>query len=197
MLLTTREHMTRILCSIVGLLIVTAAGARNDGFVPIGTVFTTSCVTVKSFDEKLRSSPGLGSKDRYVGYVDFSGGWGSVATFVISPVNVTPGMPVGEVLRQADQRRNKFWAGAQLTAGEHEVGKPFEAYVPPDVKHPSPNVTITKRPAIMVRGHLQEACGKMYLVAVYANPLGTEDSAWRQVRQGYDKLLANTQWPSP
>lgn len=188
--------MTRIFCSILGLLIAAAAGARNGGFAPIGTVFTTSCVTVKSFDEKLHSRPGLGGKDRYVGHIDFSGGWGSVVTFVISPVHVTPGMPVGEVLRQADHRRNKFWTEAQLTAGEHEVGKPFEVFIPPDAKHPSPNVTITKRPAIMVRGHLQEACGKLYLVAVYADPLGTEDSAWKQVRQGYDKLLANSQWPS-
>jgi hypothetical protein len=162
---------------------------------PLGTVFATSCVTVKSFDEKLRSSPGLEGKDRYVGYVDFSGGWGSVTTFVISPVNVTPGMSVGEVLRQADHRRNKFWTEAQLTTGEQEMGKLFEAHVPPDVRHPSPNVTITKRPAIMVRGHLQEACGKLYLVAVYADPFGTDDSAWKQVRQGYDKLLANIQWP--
>ena len=189
--------MTRIVCSLLGLLVATASDARNGEFVPVGTVFTTTCVTVKSFDEKLRSNPGLGGKDRYVGSIDFSGGWGSGATFVISPVNVTSGMPVGEVLRQADQRRNKFWSGAQLTAGEHEVGKPFEAYIPPDAEHPSPNVTITKRPAIMVRGHVQEACGKLYLVAVYANPLGTDESAWRQVRQGYDKLLANSQWPPP
>jgi hypothetical protein len=189
--------MTRIFCSILGLLIATSAGARDYGkLAPIGTVFTTTCVIVKSFDEKLRSSPGLEGKDRYVGYIDYSGGMGSVATFVISPVNVTPGMPVGEVLRQADHRRNKFWSEAQLTAGEHEVGKPFEAYIPPDAQHPSPNVTITKRPAIMVRARLQEACGKLYLVAVYADPLGTEESAWRQVRQGYDKLLANIQWPS-
>jgi hypothetical protein len=188
--------MTRILCSILGVLIATSAGARNYGKVaPIGTVFTTSCVIVKSFDEKLRSSPGLEGKDRYVGYIDFSSGWGSAAIFVISPVNVTPGMPVGEVLGQADHRRNKFWSEAQLIAGEHEVGKPFEAYIPPDVEHPSPNVTIKKRPAIMVRGHLQEACGKLYLVAVYTDPFGADDSAWKQVREGYDKLLANIQWP--
>ena len=99
--------MARILCSILGLLIAASAGARNYGkFAPIGTVFTTSCVIVKSFDEKLRSSPGLEGKDRYVGYTEIRDGLGSVATFVISPVNVTPGMPVGEVLRQADHRRN-------------------------------------------------------------------------------------------
>jgi hypothetical protein len=192
--LTTGKIMSRILCSVLGLLIATAAGARNGGLAPLGTVFSTSCVTVKSFDEKLQSRPGLGGKDRYVGTIDFSGGLGSSTTFVISPVTVTPGMAVGEVLRQADHRRNKFWTGAQMTAGQPEVGKPFEAYVPPDVKEIMPNATVTKRPAIMVRGHLQEACGKLYLVAVFANPFGTDDSAWKQAREG-DKLLANSQWP--
>jgi hypothetical protein len=68
--------------------------------------------------------------------------------------------------------RNKFWTGAQMTAGEPEMGKPFEVHVPPDVKEIMPNATVVNRSAIMVRGHLREACGKLYLVAVFANPLG-------------------------
>lgn len=172
------------------------ASARDFGkFHPLDTVLTTQCASIRSFHSKLRSSPGLEAPDRFVGYLDPGGGLSRNPVFVISAVQFDAALSPGELLAQTDKRRNPFWAEASLVGGVIEIGKAFEAHVPAVQETHTSGATIVRREAILVRAHVQQACGKQYLVAVYSSPLASEEGEWKRVRQFYDTFLASIRWP--
>ena len=181
---------------VLALLVLSVTEARDYGKIqPLETVMPTQCASVVSFHKFLRSSPKLEAPDRYVGYIDLGRGMPRGHVFVIAAVKFDAAMSVGELLAQADQRRNPFWAQAELTAGSIELGKPFEAYLPPDKEEPSPGVTIVKRDAMLARGQLYAACGKTYLLVVYGNPLIGEEREWKLVRSDFDTFVSHVRWP--
>jgi hypothetical protein len=164
---------------------------------PVGTVLPTTCVSVTSFAPELRSSPRSNAPDTYVGYFSYGSTWPGGPVFLVSPVTLEPGQPVGALLLAASTRKQKFWEEATLRSGRLAEGEVFEAIVPPKQHQPHPNDTIIERDAIMVRGSIHAACGKHYLVAVQANPFATEsDEEWAAIRKNYDLFVANLQWPA-
>ena len=160
---------------------------------PEGKVLVTSCVSVRSFDQLLRSSPKLYGDDSFVGYIDYGPGMPRGTVFLILPVSKLPDT-LGQLLMQADPKHHQFWLEARPLNGRLEPGKVFEAIVPPLQHSPAPNEIIIEREAILVRGKVHEACGKQYLVAAQAHPMASESSEWPILRKRYEQFLSNLKW---
>ncbi|MGB8715886.1 MAG: hypothetical protein WCD66_05930 [Rhodanobacteraceae bacterium] len=161
---------------------------------PEGQVLVTSCVSVRSFDELLRSSPKLYGDDSFVGYIDYGPGMPRGSVFLVIPLNSEP-ESLGDLLVQADPKHHKFWLEAKLLKGQIAPDKVFEAIVPPLQHSPGPHETIIEREAILVRGQVHGACGKQYLVAAQANPMVSESREWPILRKRYDQFISSLQWP--
>ena len=170
-------------------------GNNYGSIYPVGVLLQTSCVAVRSFDDSLRSAPGLHGADWFVGYLDFGPGMPRGHVFLVSPLPETIAETPGEVLRSADPKGRDFWLEATLTEGAVAVGKTFEALVPPEQHSPSPNSIIVEREAILVRGSIVVGCGKRYLVAVQGNPFGSEVAEWSELRKNYKLFQDNLVWP--
>ena len=162
---------------------------------PVGQVLTTSCVTIQNFNKNLRSSPGIYGDDTYVGYIDYGLGMSRGHVFIVLPITVHPAT-IGELLRETDPKHRSLWLEANLVNGQLSEGHVFEAVVPPLQYKTSPNVTITEREAILIRGSIYSACGKNYLVFVQANPSGTELYEWPLVKKNYEKFISSLKWPN-
>ena len=160
-----------------------------------GQTLTTSCASIRSFDQKLRSSPRIYDEDSFVGYIDNGPGMPRGPVFLVLPLTGLPDNP-GELLMQADPKHRKFWLETKLANGQIAPGQTFEATVPPLQHSPDPNATIVEREAILLRAQIHTACGKQYLVAAHANPMVSEDaSEWTRLRKSYDQFVSSLQWP--
>jgi hypothetical protein len=174
----------------------TGNARRDYGTVyPVGQALTTSCVSIRSFDEGLRSSPRLYGEDSFVGYIDRGPGMPRGPVFLVLPLTSLPANP-GELLMQADPKHRKFWLETKLVNGQIAPGQTFEATVPPLQHSPDPNAIIVEREAILLHAQIHTACGKDYLVAAHANPMVSEDaSEWIRLRKSYDQFVSSLQWP--
>ena len=164
---------------------------------PVGTTIETSCVTVRSFHESLRSSPGSHGPDWFVGYLDFGPGMPRGHVFLVSPLQDGVKDSVGDLLMDADPRRREFWLEANLIEGSVGVGENFKAFVPPKQHSPSPNSTIVERQAILVRGMVVLECGKPYLVSVQGNESSVSlEADWPRLEDSFVLFRDNLSWPS-
>lgn len=161
---------------------------------PIGKVLTTSCVSIISFNKRLRASPQIYGDDTFVGYIDYGQHMPKGHVFLVLPLKTQPNT-VGELLIDADPRHRQFWLEAQLLRGEISSNTVFEARVPPIQKRTSPNAVIAEREALFLRGEIHVSCGNRYLVAVQANPLVSESNEWEGIRESYANFKSSLRWP--
>ena len=162
---------------------------------PEGELLVTSCITVRSFAPELRSAPKLHGEDSFVGYFDYGPGMSRGHIFLVFPALDDANDDIGKLLQAVDPKKREFWLEASLKQGDLASSEPFEAVVPPKQHYSNPNSLIVEREAILMRGSLQAACGKRYLIAVQGNPRASEDSEWPRIRVSYDLFVSNLQWP--
>jgi len=159
----------------------------------LGQELPTSCVTVRNFDVSLRSSPQQFSDDSYVGYLDYGPGLPRGHVFLVLPVSGAPGS-VAELLQAADPKHRNMWLEGDLRAGGFSEGEWFEFVVPEKVSLVTERGRMIEREALLLRGYIQSACGKRYLVAAQANPLVSEIDEWPKLRVSAKKFASSLAW---
>jgi hypothetical protein len=83
-----------------------------------------------------------------------------------------------------------------MLSGTLEYGEVFEVLIPAKERPMGVRSKIVDRDAIVVRAHIQDACGRRFLVAVQANPVGdVDDWTWKLLRDNYAMFVANIKWP--